>query len=334
MYGIPQTAIALNTPIKGTNYTAKDIALGPDSACPWDKTLTQGVNLSHPAGYAYYQSVAELWTAWEIDFIKLDCVFAQNETPLTQSDIKAYSKAIDEQARNIILSLSPGAKANSSALEDIAPYASMARVTEDLWDDWSNFTGSYPSVIYPTHFDVANALAKEGGDYFFIDLDMLPLGRIGVPGGTCSDHGPGCARQTRYTFDEERSIMTLWSIVQAPFIFGGDIRVIDNTTLAIITNQGVLQAQFDVLKPYQVWNKTESIVWAAASSSKGTGSVYVAIFNVANVTGTTEVKFSDVGLNAASYNVTDLWGNKNLGPQTSIVATLPSHGPGYYLLTP
>jgi hypothetical protein len=292
------------------------------------------VNLSHPAGYAYYQSVAELWTAWEIDFIKLDCVFAQNETPLTQSEIKAYSKAIDEQERNIILSLSPGAKANSSALQDIAPYATMARVTEDLWDDWSNYTGSYPSVIYPTHFDVANNLAKEGGDSFWIDLDMLPLGRIGVPGGTCSDHGPGCARQTRYTFDEERSIMTLWSIVQAPLMFGGDIRVIDNTTLSIITNLGLLQAQYDVLKPYQVWNKTDSIVWSAASLSRGINSAYVAIFNVASVTTTVEVKFTEIGLNGAGYHVTDIWTAKDLGVQSSIVANnLPSHGPAYYLIT-
>lgn len=58
MRGISQTAYAADSPILGTPYTAKDIAL-PDKRCPWDADF-MSVNVSHPGGRAFYDSVRTL----------------------------------------------------------------------------------------------------------------------------------------------------------------------------------------------------------------------------------------------------------------------------------
>ena len=49
-FGIPAHAVALNTPILGTPYHARDIALDESTTCPWYTNLTLAVNMSHPGG--------------------------------------------------------------------------------------------------------------------------------------------------------------------------------------------------------------------------------------------------------------------------------------------
>ncbi len=48
------------------------------------------------------------------------------------------------------------------------------------------------------------------------DCDMLPLGRIGI-----RSHGGD--RMTNFTRDEQRMMMTLWSMFRSPLMFGGDM---------------------------------------------------------------------------------------------------------------
>ena len=43
------------------------------------------------------------------------------------------------------------------------------------------------------------------------------------------------ARDTRFTPDEQRTLMTLWSIARSPLIMGGDLRHLDEATLALLT---------------------------------------------------------------------------------------------------
>ena len=45
------------------------------------------------------------------------------------------------------------------------------------------------------------------------DADMLPLGRLALG-----------KRDTKFTPDEQRTLMTLWSIARSPLIMGGDLR--------------------------------------------------------------------------------------------------------------
>ena len=66
------------------------------------------------------------------------------------------------------------------------------------------------------------------------DADMLPLGRIGIRAERGDD------RMSRFTHDEQRTLMSLWSIAQSPLMFGGDLPGNDDFTLSLITNDEVL----------------------------------------------------------------------------------------------
>jgi hypothetical protein len=104
MRGISVAAVAAKSPILGTNATAADIGL-PSELCPWWKGV-MSVDLTHPAGQAYYDSIYAQYAEWGVDFIKNDCVFGNQFVP---DQIKAQSKSILKTKRPIVYSLSPGA---------------------------------------------------------------------------------------------------------------------------------------------------------------------------------------------------------------------------------
>jgi hypothetical protein len=82
---------------------------------------------------------------------------------------------------------------------------------------------------------------------------MLPLGRIGIR----AERGEN--RAARFTRDEQRMPMSLWTIAQAPLMFGGDLPSTDDSTLSLISNDEVL---------------------AVDQHSAGAGEKYLAVFNV------------------------------------------------------
>jgi len=51
------------------------------------------VNLSHPAGQLYYDSIHQQYADWGVDFLKNDCIFGQH---LMSDQIKAQSSAIQK----------------------------------------------------------------------------------------------------------------------------------------------------------------------------------------------------------------------------------------------
>ena len=83
--GIPRMAVEAKLPVKGTSYTAADIAIVDPEAknadgyavgamdCPWNKWLLHGLNYSHPGTKAYIASLADLYSDdWELDMLKID----------------------------------------------------------------------------------------------------------------------------------------------------------------------------------------------------------------------------------------------------------------------
>lgn len=66
------------------------------------------------------------------------------------------------------------------------------------------------------------------------DADMLPLGRLRLT----DKEGKGSP--AKFTADEQRTMMTLWSVFRSPLIFGGDLPSNDSATTALITNDEVI----------------------------------------------------------------------------------------------
>ena len=70
MRGIPREAVEKNIPIKGTNYSAKDIANVNDT-CNWS-SLMYGIDMDKPGARNITIAYLELMAGWGVDFIKYD----------------------------------------------------------------------------------------------------------------------------------------------------------------------------------------------------------------------------------------------------------------------
>jgi alpha-galactosidase len=104
MRGIPREAVDKNLPIKGTPYHAADVA-DKTNAAKWEGMEdTYGVDMSKPGAQAYYDSIAQLYASWGVDYVKADDM----SRPYQKPEIHALSIALKKTGRPIVLSLSPG----------------------------------------------------------------------------------------------------------------------------------------------------------------------------------------------------------------------------------
>jgi alpha-galactosidase len=217
MRGIPRAAVKRNTPVLGSDYHAQDIA-DTNSTCRWNPDMF-GVAMARPGAQAYYDSVFRLLAAWGVDYVKVDDL----ASPYHKAEIEAIRAAIDRCVRPMLLSLSPGPTPLAEA-RHVINHANLWRLTDDFWDNWTHLRHA---------FDTCNAWTPYRAPGHWPDPDMLPLGAIRV--------GPRMERNwTKFTPDEQRTLMTLWCISRAPLMFGGHLPWNDTFTLSLITNDEVL----------------------------------------------------------------------------------------------
>ena len=95
---------------------------------------------------------------------------------------------------------------------------------------------------------------------------MLPLGVL--------DLG---RRTTRFTSDEQYTLMTLWSIVRSPLMHGGDMTKMDDFTLSLLTNDEVLAVNQRSSGNRELYHRGDLVAWVAdVPDSKDK---YLALFN-------------------------------------------------------
>ncbi|GAD17169.1 hypothetical protein FD05_GL001960 [Lentilactobacillus otakiensis DSM 19908 = JCM 15040] len=289
MRGIPRQAVHTSAPLKGADKTAKDIAL--NNICPWNSDM-YGVNVDMPEGQGYYDSIMALYASWGVDFIKCDDIansVIYNGTH--KKEVEALRKAIDKTGRDMVLSLSPGpAPVDNGAF--FQRTANMWRITDDFWDEWS---------LLLNMFDRAEKWSSMSRPGNWPDCDMLPLGHIGIR----SVDGPGGNRQTRFTKPEQKTMMTLWSLMQSPLIMGGELPDNDEWTNSLMTNQELLNMDDHIIEKYQTHRDDQLITWYAASSDNK----YYAIFNISDgdlkLSG---AKIANLGIPLSGH---DVWEDKD-----------------------
>src|SRR5690606_9104708 len=121
---------------------------------------------------------------------------------------------------------------------------------DDFWDKW-------PLLL--DMFDRCKKWEGKSRPGAWPDCDMLPLGRIGIRN---VDGGAG-DRRTRFTRDEQRTMMTLWTMFRSPLMFGGELRDNDEWTPSLLTNRDVLAMHRESRNARQVYRDGSRIVWAA-----------------------------------------------------------------------
>lgn len=314
MRGIPRQAVHAATPILGTTATARDIA-HTNSICPWNTDM-YGVDASKEGAQAYYDSLFALYASWGVDLVKVDDIAASRLYGTHQAEIAMISEAIKRCGRPMVLSLSPGpAPVEHAAF--FAKHANMWRMTDDFWDQWP---------LLRDMFDRCRAWQGVPQAGSWPDCDMLPLGHIGIR----SVDGGGADRWTRFTRDEQLTMMSLWSIFRSPLIFGGELRDNDEWTLSLLTNREVLRMHRESRGAKEALRQGDLIVWTAEHPE---GFRYAAVFNVGKSSLPLELPLEQIGLSDISSG-TELWSEApaELTTAGELRTTIPPHGVRLYRL--
>ena len=318
MRGIPRSAVDANLPIFESKHKAGEVA-DKLTLCKWNSDM-YGVNAKSEGGQDYYDSIAKLYASWGVDFIKADDMFGFGEHGDRRSEIAALNTAISKTGRPIVLSLSPGTRdiSDLAKVAFIGTHANMWRISNDFWDRWVDLKAQF------ANFAKWNPYVKQG---HWPDGDMLPLGHIGIRAER------GDPRMSLLTHDEQRTLMTLWSIARSPLMFGGNLPDNDKFTLDLITNQEVLRVDQHAFSSKPLFSNGNQIAWTAQIDSEP--GKYVAVFNLGD-TAEESIRIDWSGLDLpAQCQLHDLWAGKDMGVvkdgQSFKVAP---HASAFYKLTP
>jgi hypothetical protein len=208
--------------------------------------------------------------------------------------------------------------------DEVSKYAEMWRICDDFWDHWGPWEKhEWSQSLHQQFATTANWAPhiKPGG---WPDADMLPLGHLGPYPGA------GDARSTRFTKDEQRTLMTLWSIFRSPLIMGGDLLSMDDWTTSLLTNPEVIAVDQHSRENRPVVTTDTTAVWLAKRGDvqvddSAHPEYYLAVFNIGDKEQTVLYEWKDFGLRGSGYRVRDLWQRKNLGKTKSLSVKLQPH---------
>lgn len=323
MRGIPRKAVEADLPIANSSFKASQ-AVRPESdvnrTCRWNRDMfgvdvpearTSGLRWPMKAGWAWYASIAEQYADWGVDYIKCDDMANLERGAIYPADeIEGLSQTLRASGRSIVLSLSPG-PAPVTCGPHLAENANLWRISGDFWDNWRSLSNN---------FELFGAWAADAGPGHWPDGDMIPFAHI------CQrncDVRPD--RWTRFTRDEQLTLMSLWALAPSPLMLGMNLPDNDEWTTALLTNPEVLAVNQDPLGraarrrvgplvPAEVWEKTLA-----------DGSVAVGFFNRRAQSVTLHVPWRILGYEAAPA-VRDLWLRKDLDKSEFFDFELPPHG--------
>ncbi len=315
MRGIPRLAAHLHLPILGTDVTA-DMAADPSSICPWNPDM-YGLRESG-AAQKYYDSILELYASWGVDFIKCDDICATGFGERTygeRHEVQMLHRAIEKTGRPIVLSLSPGPALIGDSWH-YRKYANMWRITDDFWDRWESLLDM---------FSRCEQWQDHVSQGCWPDCDMLPLGHLGKHFGQ--------ERTTHLTWEEQKTMMTLWCIFRSPLMLGAELTKLDERTLSLLQNEKLLRLESGDFTARQVRRTPEECVWAAVDPK--TGERYLALFNLTETPREIRVSlaecaaaFPEVAFPAGGEQMEEIWTGKPVTVEhNTLCGTAAPHGP-------
>ncbi|HEU5417015.1 MAG TPA: NEW3 domain-containing protein [Streptosporangiaceae bacterium] len=311
--GISDQAVAQNTPIAGTSYTAGQIADGA-SEHNYNCGGMQGIDYSKPGAQAFINSWADELASWGVDYVKLDGVGAGDI-----GDVQAWSTGLQQTGRPIHLELS-----NSLAIADASTWAQYSngwRTGGDIECYGCESNGSsYPLTDWAniaSRFSQVAQWQPYGGPGAFNDYDSLEIGNGSNDG---------------LTPDERQTQMSLWSLAASPLILGTDLTSLDPTDLTYLTNRAVLSVDQDSIDASRISAAPTSQVFAKTENS---GDVVVGLFNTGSRPQVVSTTAAAIGLPSASaYRLNNLWTHDVTESGPAISATVAAHGVALFRIAP
>lgn len=304
MRGIPRQAVYQNASIKGTTYSARDAADG-FNVCLWNQDMygmnagDRATSKSKEAAQAYYNSLIELYCGWSVDYIKVDDLSAPN---YRKEEIEMLRKAIDSSGRKIVFSSSPGDTPINMA-DHCVQNLNLWRVSNDFWDEWR--------LLYK-QFGLMNDWNPYMAAGHFPDADMIPIGHLSVR--TNAEYNP--SRRTRFTMEEQYTMISLWALSRSPLILGCELTDLDEFSLKLITNHEILGINQSSSGNRQLSRRDDCPVWVADGQE---GQIYVGFFNLNEEVRVIGVTLDELGL-TGRHTVTNVWSGKELGIYDDFIA--------------
>ena len=273
-----------------------------------------GVDPQAPGAAEYYRSLFALYAQWGVDLVKVDDALL----PYAAGEIELIRDAIDRCGRPMVLSLSCGPLdvAHGYARRDERRHVAHVRRLLGLLER-------------PCRGCSTSAMHGAGG---------RATGTGRTP--TCCPSGASpCVRSsmasanglTRYTPDEQVTMLTLWCMVRSPLMLGCHLPSLDPWTLALLTNDEVLAVLRGGSGPRQVVRTNDAAVWS--SDDEGGDGGFLAVFNTGFYT-RISTRLNGAGL-PQQGNVRDLWSGEDLGTAEGYLQVeVPSHGARLLKVTP
>ncbi|MGC2173429.1 MAG: glycoside hydrolase family 27 protein [Candidatus Sulfotelmatobacter sp.] len=307
--GISRQAVSRNTPIKGTSYTAAQIA---DPSVKENNYNCKGmvrINYDKPGAQEYTNSWVDMLAAWGVDYIKIDGMEDSNA-----ADVKAWSDAIRQSGRPMVLDVTQGDLTTAIA-PTLMKYAHQWEFAPDVECYHCEKHGSsYPLTSWANVAKRFNYVAEwqpYAGPGAFNDYDSIEV-------GNGSNEG--------LTPDERQTQISLWALGAAPFILGVDLTHLDPTDLQkYLENSAVLAVDQDAIAAKRVLNTGNQQVFAKREAN---GETIVGLFNTGRKAEEVSVPASTAGLseNESGYSLHDLWTGETKKTSGTISAVVPSHG--------
>jgi alpha-galactosidase len=129
----------------------------------------------------------------------------------------------------------------------------------------------------------------------------------------------------RLTPDEQYSYMSMWCLMASPLIYSGEMSMLDEFTLNVLTNTEVIAVDQDALgKQARIVRQTgDEFILAKPLED---GSLAVGLFNLSEPARQMRVSWKELEL-AGRRSVRDLWRQKDLGSAEGDYATqVTRHG--------
>jgi hypothetical protein len=271
-----------------------------------------GVDATKPAGKAWYADIARQYAAWGVDYIKCDDIanLERGAERYPRAEVEALSDGLRASGRSIVLSLSPG-PALLEYGEHLKQFVHLWRISGDFWDNWRALN---------RNFELLTSWLPHAGPGHWPDADMIPLGHICLR--NC-DVRPD--RWTRFSRDEQLTLMSLWALASSPLMLGMNMPDNDGWTKALLTNPEVLAVNQDP-GGSAVQRNADSApiadIWLKRLADR---SLAVGFFNRTESSTKLDVLWQRLGFDS-DPQVRDLWSRKDLGRQKRFAAKLPPHG--------
>jgi hypothetical protein len=311
--GISKQAVSRNTSIKGTSYTATQIAEPAIKENNYNCKGMVRIDYTKPGAQEYTNSWVDMLAAWGIDYIKIDGMTDNNA-----ADVKAWSNAIRQSGRPMVLDVTQGDLTTAIA-PVVMKYANQWEFAPDVECYRCEKHGSsYPLTSWADIAKRFNYVAEwqpYAGPGAFNDYDSIEVGNGSNDGLTPVE------RQTQ---------ISLWALGASSFILGIDLTHLDPTDLEkYLKNSAVLAVDQDSIAAKRVLNTKSQQVFAKTEPN---GDAIVGLFNTGGQAEEVSLPASAVGLaeNKTGYSLNDLWTGETKKTGSTISAVVPSHGVALY----